>query len=115
MLLAGALGVLLTLSVLRTANHTVPVLAATKTLAPGTVVADGDVHVTRVHVDAGVRASLFGSGDMRALSGRVVTGIIEGGALVPRASVRAVGDQAATRVMSFPIPGARGRRQARGG
>src|SRR6478752_7714743 len=99
MLLAGALGVLLTLGVLRSADRTVPVLVAGRTLASGTVVADGDVRVARVHVPA----SIFGATDERELRGQVVTGAIAAGALVPRASLRQVGARSATRVMSFPI------------
>jgi Flp pilus assembly protein CpaB len=107
MLLAGALGVLLTLGVLRSADRTVPVLVAGRNLASGTVVAAGDVRVARVHVPAGVRASIFGATDERELRGQVVTGAIAAGALVPRASVRQVGARSATRIMSFPIPRAR--------
>jgi pilus assembly protein CpaB len=107
MVLAGALGVLLTLSVLQSADHTIPVLVAAKDLAPGTVVDEGDVRVARVRVDAGVRAGLFGIADLGLVRGQVVTGSIRRGALVPRESVRAVNAGAATRVMSFPIARAR--------
>ena len=54
MVLAGALGVLLTLTVLRSADDTRPVLVAARDLAPGTVINDASVHVARVHVDASV-------------------------------------------------------------
>src|ERR1700686_868536 len=59
MVLAGALGVLLTLSVLRSADDTQPVLVAARDLAPGTVINDASVHVARMRADASVLATLF--------------------------------------------------------
>jgi Flp pilus assembly protein CpaB len=107
MLLAGALGVLLTLSVLRAADHSEPVLVAAKDLVPGTVISDADLRVARVHSDASVIATLFGAAALADLRGQVVTTTIHAGALVTRGDVRAVGAQAARRVMSFPLPRAR--------
>jgi Flp pilus assembly protein CpaB len=107
MLLAGALGVLLTLSVLRAADNTRPVLVAAKELPPGTVIGDGDIRVARVHADATVLATLFGTADLPVVRGQVVTSAIREGALVGRGDVRALGAHAATRVMSFPLPRAR--------
>jgi Flp pilus assembly protein CpaB len=107
MLLAGALGVLLTLSVLRAADDTRPVLAAAKELSPGTVIADGDLRVAHVHVDGSVLATLFAGADVGALRGQVVTNTIDEGALVARGDVRVLGAHAATRIMSFPLPRAR--------
>lgn len=103
MLLAGALGVLLTLSVLRAADHTQPVIVAARDLVPGTIIGDGDVRVTNVHTDASVLATLFGASDLERLRGQVVTSTVHSGALVARGDVRDVGAQAATRVMSFPL------------
>ena len=79
MVLAGALGVLLTLSVLRSADDTRPVLVAAHDLAPGTVIGDASVHVARVHADASVLATLFGAEELGALRGRVVTTIVHQG------------------------------------
>ena len=107
MVLAGALGVLLTLSVLHSADDTRAVLVAARDLAPGSVINEASVHVARVHVDASVLATLFGAEQLGALRGRVVTASVHDGELVPRGSVAAVDARAATRVMSFPIPRAR--------
>jgi Flp pilus assembly protein CpaB len=107
MVLAGALGVLLTLSVLRAADRTQPVLVAAHDLAPGTVIDDGDVRVARVHAGGPVLATLFGPRDLPRLRGQVVTGNVASGALVARTDVRAVGSPGVTRVMSFPLPRAR--------
>ncbi len=104
MLLAGALGVLLTLSVLRAADDTQPVLVAAKELTPGTVLGDSELRVAHVQVDGEVLATLFGSADVAALRGQVVTSTIREGALVARGDVRELGAHAATRVMSFPLP-----------
>jgi Flp pilus assembly protein CpaB len=103
MLLAGALGVLLTLSVLRTADDKQPVLVAARDLAPGSVITDGDLRVAQMKADTGLLSTLFGTTDVGSLRGQVVTSSIEQGALVQRADVHALGDGAATRVMSFPL------------
>ncbi len=103
MVLAGALGVLLTLSVLRSADDTRPVLAAAHDLAPGTVITDDSVHVARVHVDGAVLATLFAADQLQAMRGRVVTTTIHANELVGRGSVSALDAHRSTREMSFPI------------
>lgn len=103
MVLAGALGVLLTLSVLRSSDTTRPVLVAARDLAPGTVVSDASFRVARVHVDGSVLATLFGAEQAPAMQGRVVTALVHQGELIARGSVSALDAQTSTRVMSFPI------------
>jgi pilus assembly protein CpaB len=103
MVLAGALGILLTLTVLRSADDTRPVLVAAHDLAPGTVIGDASVHVTHVHVGASVLATLFGADQLAALRGRVVTATVQEGELVARGAVSARDAHASTRVMSFAI------------
>ena len=107
MVLAGALGVLLTLSVLRSADNTQPVLVAAHDLAPGTVISDATVHISRVHVDASVLATLFAADQVSALRGRIVTTTVHSGELIARGAVSSVDAQASTRVMSFSIARAR--------
>jgi Flp pilus assembly protein CpaB len=107
MLLAGALGVMLTLSVLRAADDTQPVLVAARELSSGTLIGERDVRVARVRVDGDVLATLFAGPRVGALRGQVVTKTIREGAFVGRADVREPGAHAATRVMSFPLPRAR--------
>jgi len=107
MVLAGALGVLLTLTVLRSAGDTRPVLVAAHDLAPGTVITDETVHVSRVHVDSSVLATLFDAGQLAALRGRVVTTVVHQGELIGRGDVSARDAHTSTRVMSFPIARAR--------
>jgi len=103
MLLAGALGVLLTLAVLRSADDTRPVLVAARDLAPGTVLNDASVRVTQVHAGASVLATLFGADQLAALRGRIVTATVQEGELVARGAVSARDAHASTRLMSFPI------------
>jgi Flp pilus assembly protein CpaB len=107
MLLAGALGVLLTLSILRTADDMQPVLVAARDLTPGSVLAVSDVRVAHVKADTALVASLFGTADAASVRGQVVTGHVAEGSLLRRADVRALGDHAASRVMSFPLNRAR--------
>ena len=107
MVLAGALGVLLTLTVLHSADNTQPVLVAARDLAPGTVVSDASVRVARVHVDASVLATLFGADQAGAVHGRVVTTTVHAGELVAWGAISALDAHASTRVMSFPIARAR--------
>jgi len=107
MVLAGALGVLLTLTVLHSADDTRPVLVAAHDLAPGTVITDASVHVAHVHADASVLATLFAADQLPALRGRVVTATVHNDELVARGSVSALDAHASTREMSFPIARAR--------
>jgi Flp pilus assembly protein CpaB len=107
MLLAGVLGVLLTLSVLRAADDTQPILVAERDLAPGTVVQDASVRVARVHADDAVLGTLFSAVDADALRGQVVLAAIRAGEPLTRSTVRAASTGAAPRVMSFPIARAR--------
>ena len=107
MVLAGALGVLLTLTVLRSADDTRPVLVAARDLAPGTVVNDASVHVARVHVDASVLATLVRAEQLVGMRGRVVTTTVREGELIARGAVSALDAHVATRIMSFPLARAR--------
>jgi Flp pilus assembly protein CpaB len=104
MLLAGALGIMLTLTLLRSADDTRPVLVAARDLAPGTVISEASVRVTQVHVGDSVLATLFGADQLAGLRGRVVTATVQEGELVPRGAVSARDAHASTRLMSFPIP-----------
>ncbi len=103
MLLAGALGVLLTLSVLRSADDTRSVLVAAKDLTPGAVLTEGDLRVAHMKADANVLATVFGTTDVASVRGHIVTDDVEEGSPIARTDVRSVSDHVATRVMSFPL------------
>jgi Flp pilus assembly protein CpaB len=107
MVLAGVLGALLTLSVLRAADGTRPMLAAARDIPSGTVIDAHSFRITRVHVSDDVLATLFDGSSLGALRGRVAVEHIAAGALVTRDAVRRVHAGSAPRAMSFPIPRSR--------
>lgn len=107
MLLAGALGVLLTLSLLRSADDTTPVLVAARDLAPGTVVTEESFRVTQLRADAAVLATLFDADDAPALRGQIVVASVRPGEPLRRDVVRPASAQASARVMSFALARAR--------
>jgi Flp pilus assembly protein CpaB len=107
MVLAGVLGVLFTLNVLRAADHTRPMLAAARDIAPGAVIGSRSLQVVRVHVDDQVLATLYDASDLGALRGDVAIAHMSAGALVSRDAVRAAASGEAPRAMSFPIPRSR--------
>ncbi|MFM8237032.1 MAG: RcpC/CpaB family pilus assembly protein [Actinomycetota bacterium] len=107
MIVAGALGVALTLSLLRAADRTVPVVAAARELRAGAALETGDLTVTRLRADDAVMATLFRAEDLRRLNGRVLTTAAAAGAPLIRSAVRPAGRADARRTMSFPLPRAR--------
>jgi Flp pilus assembly protein CpaB len=107
MVLAGALGVLLTLTVLRSADDTRRVLVAAHDLAPGTVLDEASFRVARVHADAGILGTLYASDQIGLLRGHVVTNVVNEGELVARAAVAERDGKSSARTMSFPIPRSR--------
>jgi Flp pilus assembly protein CpaB len=104
MLGAGALGVLLTLSVLRGADATHPVLLVAHDVAAGTTIADTDLRLAHVRASGAVLADVFAARDRAQVRGRVFATTMHAGALLTRATVRPVDVQTTTRVMSFPLP-----------
>ncbi len=107
MVLAGVLGALFTLSALHAADHSRPMLAAARDIAPGTVIDSHSLRVTAVHVDDHVLATLYDASELRRLQGRVAVERIAAGALVTRDALRAAAAGGAPRAMSFPIPRSR--------
>jgi Flp pilus assembly protein CpaB len=104
MVLAGLLGVVLTLSVLRTDAGGRPVVVAASDLVPGTVINRDAIRVERVDASAAVLASTFGADEIAQLQGHVATASMRRGQLLTRESVSAADAGAATRSMSFPLP-----------
>jgi Flp pilus assembly protein CpaB len=107
MIVAGALGVLLTLGLLRAADRTVPVVVAVRELRAGAVVGTGDLGTARVRAGSATMATLFGASDLRSLRGRVIVGPVADGAPLLRSSLRPPGRPDARRTMSFPLPRSR--------
>ena len=69
MIVAGLLGVVLTLSVLRSADDARAVLVAADDVVPGTVIEAGSVRTVRIDADDAVMASLYGPEDLDAIEG----------------------------------------------
>jgi Flp pilus assembly protein CpaB len=107
MVLAGALGVLLTLTLLRSAGDTRAVLVAAHDLAPGTVLEDASFRVARVHADTGVMSTLYAADQLGALRGHVVTSVVHEGELVAHTAVAERDKSSSARTMSFAIPRSR--------
>ena len=107
MVLAGVLGALLTLSILRAADTTRPMLAAARDIAPGTVITGRSLRTVRIHADDSVAATLFDGSALRSVRGRIAVERISAGALVTRDAVRSTAVGEAPRAMSFPIPRSR--------
>ena len=104
MVLAGVLGALLTLSALRAADDTRPVLVAAHDIVPGTVIHERWLRISRIHADDGVLASLFDASAISDLRGQVAIARVPAGSLLTHDDVRPVSAGHAPRAMSFPIP-----------
>jgi Flp pilus assembly protein CpaB len=107
MVVAGLLGALLTLAVLREADRTHPVLVAADDLAAGQVVTRESFAIARLRAEPGVLASLLRPADLDALSNAVTTAAVREGALVARDAVTDVRKRPAARTMSFALPRSR--------
>jgi len=107
MIVAGLLGVVLTLSVLRQSDEGPRRLVAATDLAPGTVIDADAVRAEPVDASASVLGGTFGEYDLGELRGQVVTAPISKGALVARDAVRPRREGGVARSMSFPLPMAR--------
>jgi Flp pilus assembly protein CpaB len=106
MVVAGLLGAILTLSVLRSADDARPVLVAARDVVPGTMIDAGTLRTARVDASDQVLASLYAPEDLDDLEGRVATAPIAAGGLVTRDVVQRAEAGAAVRSMSFPIAAA---------
>lgn len=104
MTLAGLLGALLTLAVLRSADETVAVAVARSDLAPGAVVGPDSFRLADVKVDDGIAATLVGADQIATVTGDVVVRPLRANELVTRALLRSPEAGAAGRSMSFALP-----------
>jgi Flp pilus assembly protein CpaB len=107
MVLAGLLGVVLTLGVLRDDREGTAVLVAASDLVPGTVLDRASVRVARVDASADLLAELVPADTVAAVDGSVATQPVAAGAPLPRDAVAEAASGSATRSMSFPLPRAR--------
>ncbi len=89
------------LALFRAADHTVPVLAASRDLPAGHVIAPGDVHVARVRVDDKVLRGLVRGDRKASITGQVLLAPVSGNALIGASTVGR--ERAREREMTVPI------------
>ena len=103
MVVAGLLGLLLSLSVLRRADTTVPVMAVMHDVAPGTRLRPDMFRATRVHADDRALANLVSPAMLDGLRGSVVVASLRAGDLLERSAVGSSTTRRAARAVSFPV------------
>jgi len=84
MLVAGLLGALLSLAVLRAADHRVEVAVAARDLRPDAVLTADDIQWTRVAIDSGIERTLIRRSDVDRVVGSVASARIRPGDLISR-------------------------------
>lgn len=99
--LAGVVAATLTLAALRRAEHTVDVVAWSRTVVPGERLAPDDAVVVRIHADDAVVATLVRRPDDVVGSVSAVRAVR--GSLVRRADLVAATSVRGRRTMSFPV------------
>lgn len=106
MVVAGLLGLLLSLSVLRRADTTVSVLIVTRDVVPGMRLRADMVGITRVHADAKALANLIAAGGRDRLLGSIVLASLRSGDLLERSGLGSPTTRHAPRSVSFPVDAA---------
>ncbi len=107
MVVAGLLGFLLTLGLLRAADRTVPVAVAAADIEAGERVDAGSFDLVDVHAGGSVLDTLVVADLIDSIDGRVAARRVGRGELVALSDLRTAGAGAAPRSMSFPIDAAR--------
>jgi Flp pilus assembly protein CpaB len=103
MIVAGLLGMLLTLALLRSADHRVRVAVAAHDLLPGDRIGPDDVRYERVKMDDDLLATVLEPDDVDAIAGSVAIGPIDEGELVARRDLRQPAAGSGLRAVSIPI------------
>jgi len=106
MVVAGLLGLLLSLSVLRKADNTVAVVVVARDLAPGTRLLPDMVRTTRIHSDERLLANLVPAEAFDSLKGSVVLASLRTGDLLARSGLGPASTRRAARAVSFPVDAA---------
>jgi len=103
MVVAGLLGLLLSLSVLRRADTTVPVVTVTRDVVPGTRLRPEMFGTTRIHADQRLLTNLVTPDRLEALRGSIVLASFRAGDLLQRSGVGSASTRRAARAVSFPV------------
>ena len=107
MIVAGLVGLLLTVAVLRNADERQPVAVAARDLAPGTALSESSVRYEQVKMDNSLLGTVLQPDDVIRLRGSVAAYPIEAGELVHRRAVRPAAASDGKRAMSIAIDPAR--------
>ena len=96
MIVAGLLGLPLTVAVLRRADERQPVAVAARDLAPGTALTESSVRYERVKMDDPLLGTVLQPDDVKRLRASVAAYPIAAGELVHRRAVRPAADPRAS-------------------
>jgi Flp pilus assembly protein CpaB len=107
MIVAGLVGMLLTIAVLRGADERQPVAVAARDLAPGTALTESAVRYERVRMDDALLDTVLQPGDVKRLGDSVAAYPIAAGELIHRRAIRPAAAPAGKRAMSISIDPAR--------
>jgi pilus assembly protein CpaB len=107
MIVAGLVGMVLTLGLLRAADDRVEVAVAARDLAPGTAIRASDLRFSPVSMDGALLDTALQHRDLASLEGSVVTSGVAAGDLLPRSALRPAAAPSGKRAMSIPIDPAR--------
>lgn len=107
MIVAGLLGILLTLALLRSADRRVEVAVAAHDLQAGDAVSETEVRYERVKMDGDLLDTVLRRDDVAALDGAVATETIRAGELIAGTDVRSAAASSGLRAVSIPIEPAR--------
>lgn len=103
MLLAGTLGLVLTLAALRDDEDRRAVLFAARDVTAGSVLRAVDVREQQIRIDRAMASHLFGSRDLHLVRGRVLTASLRAGDPLLRSHVRSRATADDRRAMSIPV------------
>jgi Flp pilus assembly protein CpaB len=106
MVVAGLLGLLLSLSVLRKADDTVPVVVVTHDIAPGTRLRPEMLATTRIHADARLLANLVPADGRGRVVGSIALSSLRAGDVLERSGIGSASTSLAARAVSFPVDSA---------
>jgi Flp pilus assembly protein CpaB len=107
MIVAGLVGLLLTVAVLRKADERRPVAVAARNLSPGAVLSESSVRYEQVKMDDSLLGTVLQPDDVKALRDSVAAYPIEAGELIHRRAVRPAAASGGKRAMSIAIDPAR--------
>ncbi len=106
MVVAGLLGLLLSLSLLRRADDTVAVAVASRDLAAGTRLHADMLRTTRIHASGALLSRLIPDAHLGDVDGAILLAPIRRGDIVSRSSLAPASSGRATRAVSFPVDAA---------